>query len=115
MILVTPGTVVLLLYGAIMGWMDLVYPQALFSTPGMVSVLVFVVTLEILSLLYLGITVTEFLMLRRRHISFFHAIRKGDQVHTEPKPAVLLWIYILSTACMMVLSILLFLFQPHIF
>ncbi len=95
--------------------MEELYPQVLFSTPGMLSVFVIVIVMEILSLGYLGITIVEFMMLRRRHASFFQSIGSdGNGAHVERAPTVILWIYIAVSLIVTIVTIVLFLFQPHL-
>jgi len=94
--------------------MDTVYPQLLFSTPGMVSVFIVVVILEILSVAFLGVAVLEFRAIRHRHVKFFHAFEGGTDADTERTARTILWVYILMTIIVTIVTVLIFVFQPHL-
>lgn len=95
--------------------MQALYPQALLATPGMVSVFVFVLVIEALSLLFLWVASYEFRQLMRRHAQFFEAMRHDDKhERVERTSYVIFWIYVLMTIVVTILTLLLFLFQPHL-
>jgi uncharacterized membrane protein len=93
--------------------MNEIYPQALFSTPGMVWVSWVVLILELLSIAYFVITIAEYGLLRRRHATFFREIG-GEEAHREKVPNGIFWIYIVATIVMTLVTGILFILQPHL-
>jgi len=86
----------------------------LFSSPGMTTVTVAALIIEILSLGYFGVTLAEFFLLRRKHRAFHAAMGASHPGHPEKASYVILWIYVFSTVLFTVVTSLLFIFQPHI-
>lgn len=91
------------------------FPQALLSTPGMVTVLVVVILAEILSLAFLWLTSYEYKQLRRRHATFFRAIG-GNDIHAkkERTSRIIFIVYVVSSIVITGITLALFLFQPHL-
>lgn len=87
----------------------------LFATPGMTTISVIVLLLEMLSLIFLGVCILEFRVLTQRHAAFFRDMGNGQHEEVERRPRIFLWMYIITTIVMTIATTYLFLFQPHIF
>ncbi|OGJ56953.1 hypothetical protein A3H22_04460 [Candidatus Peribacteria bacterium RIFCSPLOWO2_12_FULL_55_15] len=93
------------------GW----YPQAFFSTPGMVSVFVVVMLAELLSLGFLWLASYEFRQMMHRHALFFRAIGgNGQHERVERTSHIIFWIYVIFTLITTALTTFFFVFQLHI-
>jgi len=95
--------------------MEYIFPQALLSTPGMVTMLIVVGIAELFSLGFLWLAAYEYKQLRHRHTTFFRAI-SGNTLHekSERTSRVIFFFYVISTVVITVATTLLFIFQPHL-
>lgn len=95
--------------------MGSLYPQIFFETPGMTAVFVTVIIMETTSLGLLLLVAYEFRKMRGRHATLFNAIDDGGQhKNAERVSRIIFWIYIISTFAVTILTLSLFIFQPHI-
>lgn len=86
----------------------------LFLSPGMIAISSTVILMEILSLGFLGLCISEFRLLKRRHASFFHAIGDKGYEHKEKLSTLFLWIYVALTIAATLVTGFFFIFQPHL-
>lgn len=90
-------------------------PTILLADPGMVLVFVVVVLVEVLSLIWMGLTAYEYNRTLRGHADFFVAVGEDDRHKLlEHSSRVLLWIYIITTILATLVTGYVFIFQPHL-
>ena len=70
--------------------------------------------MEILSLVFLGLCVSEFRLIARRHAAFFRAMGEKAYAKEERMSSILLWVYIITTVAIALITIFFFVFQPHL-
>lgn len=76
---------------------------------------VIVLLLELLSLAFLGVCILEFRVLTHRHAAFFRDMGNGVHEEVGRRPRMFLWIYIVTTTVVTIVTTYMFLFhQPHI-
>ncbi|MBP9773078.1 MAG: hypothetical protein KBD00_00425 [Candidatus Peribacteraceae bacterium] len=95
--------------------MDTVYPQALFATPVSLSLVLVVTLIQVASLIFLAAAWYSFAKMMRRHAGFFEGMEGNEyRKNAEKTQRVFLWIYIISTVIITIITTYLFFFQPHI-
>lgn len=95
--------------------MEQFYPQALFSTTGMLTMFIIVLIIELLSIAFLGIVALGFRRLTDRHEQFFHVMANAtEHEKIERVPRMIFWVYIASTLVVTLVTAYLFIFQPHL-
>ncbi len=94
--------------------MDGTYPQALFSTAGSLSALVAVLVIEALSLLVLAVVCLEERVVARKQDDLLRALGGGSVPSRRERSRLFVWTYVLLTLSAAAVTVLLFLFQPHL-
>lgn len=81
----------------------------------MTAVFTVIMVLEAASLMLLWVVAHAFRKMRGRHAQLFSAIEGSDQHrNTEVTSRVIFWIYVVSTFALTIVTLSLFIFQPHI-
>ena len=89
--------------------------DGLFVTPGMTALSVGIILVELLSLAFLWAASYEYRQLIRRHAGFFEAIDGGGRyAHIRRTSRAIYACYVLSTLAVTTVTLLLFVFQPHL-
>jgi len=95
--------------------MDVSFPQALFSGPGMTAVFTVVGFIELASLGFLLFVSYEFRKMMGRHAAFFGSMQgNGQHAGLERTAHAIFWIYIVMTLVATAVTAALFVFQPHL-
>lgn len=92
--------------------MEASFPQALFSTPGMVFVFVVMMILEALSFAAMTVILLAYGRVRRKQDALFNSLLNAPR--GLRRHVILFWTYVLMTIAIAVISLSLFLFQPHL-
>ncbi len=86
-----------------------------FSTPGAVAATIAFLVIELLSIALFLIVVFQYLRVVSKHRILPKAIRQSLEGEPETGAAVIFWLYVVLTIVVTVVTVALFLFQPHFF
>lgn len=84
----------------------------LFSTTGMTVVTVIMLTAELLSFLVMLVLLLAFRRVQRKQQRLFTTLENAPEV--RPRQAFLVLIYVVATVLIGLVSMILFVFQPHL-
>ena len=86
--------------------------NSIFANPGMTAVTVTVVSLEIFSFLVMGVVLLAFRSVYRKQRALFSTLNNVPSIF--PYYIIIVWTYVIMTVVIGMVSLGLFLFQPHL-